>query len=37
MGGYICILKCGFCVGDNVLMVYIEFVDCFEVLVEVVE
>lgn len=37
VGGYICILKCGFCVGDNVLMVYIELVDCLEKIEVVVE
>lgn len=36
LGGYLCLLKCGFCVGDNVLMVYVELVDCL-VVVEVVE
>lgn len=34
LGGYICIFKCGFCVGDNVLMVYVELVDCLVVEVE---
>lgn len=28
LGGYFCILKCGFCVGDNVLMVFVELVGC---------
>lgn len=39
LGGYLCILKCGFCVGDNVFMVYVELVDCFVggEVVEVVE
>lgn len=36
LGGYICIFKCGFCLGDKVLMVYVELVDCL-VIVEVVE
>lgn len=27
-GGYICVLKVGFCYGDMVLMVIIEFVEC---------
>lgn len=27
-GGYLCIMKVGYCQGDNVLFVVIEFVDC---------
>lgn len=27
-GGYLCVFKVGFCVGDVVLMVYVELVDC---------
>lgn len=29
-GGYLCIFKMGFWVGDNVFMVYVELVDCLE-------
>lgn len=31
LGGYLCVLKFGFCVGDNVLMVLVELFDCLEV------
>lgn len=36
-GGYICVLKVGFCYGDNVLCVVIELVDCDEDVCGVVD